>query len=124
MILVDTSVKIDYFRKQNKEKTILFELFSQKEDLAISVITKYELMIGSNKQQDSFWNTLLDSFTIFSLDEAIADETILIKKELKAQNNEIGLADMIIAATARFNKIKLITLNYNHFKKVTNLKVD
>ena len=124
MILVDTSVKIDYFRKQNKEKTILFELFSQKEDLAISVITKYELMIGSNKQQDSFWNTLLDSFTIFSLDEAIADDTILIKKELKAQNNEIGLADMIIAATARFNKIKLITLNYNHFKKVTNLKVD
>jgi tRNA(fMet)-specific endonuclease VapC len=123
MILVDTSVLIDYFRKQNKEKVILFELFSQKEDLAISVITKYELMIGSNKLQDSFWNTLLDSIKIFSLDEAIVDETILIKKELKVKNNEIGLADMIIAATARFNKIKLITLNYNHFKKVTNLKV-
>lgn len=123
MILVDTSILIDYFRKQNKEKTQLFELFTQKEDLAISVITKYELMIGSNARQDLFWKDLLENLTIVALDEAIVDETILIKKELKANNNEIGLADMIIAATARFHQMPLTTLNQNHFGRVSRLKI-
>ncbi len=50
MILLDTSILIDYFRKKNKEKTILYHLFSEEEDLAISVIPKYELMFGINHQ--------------------------------------------------------------------------
>jgi predicted nucleic acid-binding protein len=74
---------IDYFRKQNKEKTILYHLFSKEEDLAISVITKYELMFGSNQQQDLFWIALLQKVHIISLDESIIDENVRIKKELK-----------------------------------------
>jgi predicted nucleic acid-binding protein len=83
MILIDTSILIDYFRKQNKEKTILYHLFSKEEDLAISVITKYELMFGSNQQQDLFWIALLQKVHIISLDESIIDENVRIKKELK-----------------------------------------
>ncbi|MEA5257422.1 type II toxin-antitoxin system VapC family toxin [Arcicella aquatica] len=123
MILIDTSILIDYFRKQHKSKTLLFKLFSENESLAISVITKYELLIGSNQQQDLFWEFLLQKLTVISLDEAIIDETISIKKELKVKNNEIGLADMIIAATARFNDFELATLNINHFNKVNRLRI-
>lgn len=123
MILVDTSILIDYFRKQNKEKTILYQLFSENEDLAISVITKYELMLGSNAQQDLFWIALLQKVNVISLDESIIDETVKIKKELKAKNQEIGLADMLIAATAKFHQLKLATLNVNHFKRVNQLNI-
>ena len=123
MILVDTSIFIDYFRKQNKEKTILFQLFAKNEDLAISVITKYELMLGSNTQQDLFWKALLQKVKIIALDEAIIDETVKIKKELKSKNQEIGLADMLIAATARFQHFKLATLNIGHFKRVNHLLI-
>ena len=123
MILLDTSVLIDYFRKQNKNKTVLFRLLLKNEDLAISVITKYELMLGSNSEQDLFWKSLFQRILIIPLDEKIIDETILIKKELKVKNNEIGLADMIIAATARFHKIRLATSNVKHFEKVNHLKI-
>ncbi|MFN3488661.1 MAG: type II toxin-antitoxin system VapC family toxin [Emticicia sp.] len=123
MILVDTSILIDYFRKQNKEKTILYQLFSENEDLAISVITKYELMLGSNPQQDLFWIALLQKVNVISLDESIIDETVRIKKELKTKNQEIGLADMLIAATAKFHQFKLATLNINHFKRVNQLQI-
>ena len=123
MILIDTSILIDYFRKQNKEKTILYHLFSKEEDLAISVITKYELMFGSNQQQDLFWIALLQKVHIISLDESIIDETVRIKKELKTKNQEIGLADMLIAATAKFHQLRLATLNINHFKRVNQLQI-
>ena len=123
MILVDTSILIDYFRKQNKEKTILYQLFSENEDLAISVITKYELMLGSNPQQDLFWIALLQKVNVISLDESIIDETVRIKKELKTKNQEIGLADMLIAVTAKFHQFKLATLNINHFKRVNQLQI-
>jgi predicted nucleic acid-binding protein len=123
MILIDTSILIDYFRKQNKEKTILYHLFSKEEDLAISVITKYELMFGSNQQQDLFWIALLQKVHIISLDESIIDENVRIKKELKTKNQEIGLADMLIAATAKFHQFKLATLNINHFKRVNQLQI-
>jgi predicted nucleic acid-binding protein len=66
MILLDTSILIDYFRKQNKEKTILYHLFSEEKDLVISVISKYELIFGSNHQQDLFWIALLQNFFIIS----------------------------------------------------------
>ncbi len=123
MILIDTFVLIDYFRKQNKEKTMFFRLFSEHEDLAISVITKYELMLGDNIQQDLFWKTLLQKIKIIPLDESIIDETIKRKKELKVKNKEIGLADMLIAATARFYHFKLATLNINHFSRVNQLLI-
>lgn len=123
MILVDTSILIDYFRKQNKEKTILYQLFSENEDLAISVITKYELMLGSSPQQDLFWIALLQKVNVISLDESIIDETVRIKKELRTKNQEIGLADMLIAATAKFHQFKLATLNISHFKRVNQLQI-
>lgn len=121
--MILTSILIDYFRKQNKEKTILYQLFSENEDLAISVITKYELMLGSNPQQDLFWIALLQKVNVISLDESIIDETVRIKKELRTKNQEIGLADMLIAATAKFHQFKLATLNINHFKRVNQLQI-
>jgi predicted nucleic acid-binding protein len=123
MILVDTSILIDCFRKQNKEKTILYHLFSEEEDFAISVITKYQLMLGSNHLQDLFWIALLQKVNIISLNESIIDETVRIKKELKTKNQEIGLADMLIAATAKFHQFRLATLNINHFKRVNQLQI-
>ena len=123
MILLDTSILIDYFRKKNKEKTILYHLFSEEEDFAISVITKYQLMLGSNHLQDLFWIALLQKVNIISLNESIIDETVRIKKELKTKNQEIGLADMLIAATAKFHQFRLATLNINHFKRVNQLQI-
>ncbi len=44
-ILVDTSVIIEFFRKANKEKTLLYKIFDYK--LYISAITVFELLAGA-----------------------------------------------------------------------------
>ncbi len=69
------------------------------------------------------WIALLLRVNIISLDESTIDETVRIKKELKTKNQEIGLANMLIAATAKFHQLKLAILNINHFKRVNQLQI-
>lgn len=57
LICLDTSILIDYFRKKNKSNTILYKLLDNYE-FAISVITKFELLTGSNEKQKTFWNEI------------------------------------------------------------------
>ena len=64
-ILIDTSLFIDYYRKQKKESTVLVKL-SEKYSFAISVITKFELLVGVlTKEQYSFWNNIFHNLAIF-----------------------------------------------------------
>jgi len=44
-ILLDTSILIDFFRKRDKSKSILFQLAGQYR-FSISVITAFEIKIG------------------------------------------------------------------------------
>lgn len=49
-ILIDTSILIDYFRKEDKKKTLFFR-HSLKYSLAISTITEFEFMSGLNPKK-------------------------------------------------------------------------
>ena len=56
IILLDTSILIEYFRKTNKSKSLLFKLSEQKAySFAVSAITQFEIYTGSNKTQQEFW---------------------------------------------------------------------
>jgi tRNA(fMet)-specific endonuclease VapC len=123
MLLIDTSVLIEYFRKTKKEETFFYKLAETHTTFCISTITKYEIMVGSNAQQDSFWQNLFESIAAMSLDDNVAIEAALIKKELKAKGETIGFEDIAIAATARLNGFSLATLNEKHFTKIANLKL-
>lgn len=58
MILLDSSVLIDLFRKKDKSKSYFFELLSEENDFAISTITQYEIGIGNKSSSSEFWNDL------------------------------------------------------------------
>lgn len=47
-MLPDTSVLIDYFRKTKKDKSFLFELTKPNTQFVVSIITEFEIMIGSD----------------------------------------------------------------------------
>ena len=123
MLLIDTSVLIDYFRKTNKEETFFYKLAAEEEAFCISAITKYEIMVGSNAIQEEFWKQLFSTVTTIDFDEKIAIEAALIKKELKSKGNIIGFEDIAIGATARANNLALATLNEKHFTKIAKLKL-
>jgi predicted nucleic acid-binding protein len=55
IICLDTSILIDFFRKEKKEKSIFYQLSQSHQFFAVSVITEYEIFTGSNSSQQKFW---------------------------------------------------------------------
>ncbi|MEZ4776705.1 MAG: PIN domain-containing protein [Bacteroidia bacterium] len=86
MILLDTSVLIEYFRKQRKDLTFFYNLAGLDESMAISSITKYEILIGKKSGQDLFWNSLLESLTLLPFGDKEVTEAIDIQHTLLKSN--------------------------------------
>jgi len=122
LICLDTSILIDYYRKKNKSKTKFVQL-SYKYDFMISVITKLEILVGSNPTQADFWKKVFDEIKIMSLVEKDVKIAAEIIKILTKRNKIIGLKDILIASTAITNNLKISTLNLKHFERIDNLKI-
>ncbi|MBI1781919.1 MAG: type II toxin-antitoxin system VapC family toxin [Sphingobacteriales bacterium] len=121
MILLDSSVLIDYFRKKNKEKTFFYQLAYKQGGFAIPVMVHYEILSGSNSQQENFWHNLFNDFLIISYTAKENYTAITIKDSLKKKRKTIDFKDLLIAATAISHKMPLATLNKDHFIAVPGL---
>ncbi|MCP9767920.1 type II toxin-antitoxin system VapC family toxin [Lacihabitans sp. LS3-19] len=123
MVLLDTSILIEYFRKTNKENSVFFQLTEKHDAFAISSLTKYEIEVGINDQNKFFWEELLSNLTVFNFDSETAKICSENFKKLKSQNLIIEFIDLAIACTALQNNLEIATLNYKHFERVENLKI-
>lgn len=123
IIMVDTSILIDYFRKKDKSKTRLFTLSQVFENLSISSITEFEIYTGANGDQIDFWKTILKNFIVFPFDSDTATTAVEIQNKLKKLRKGIEMADLFIAATAISNNIMFDTLNQKHFQNIEDLKL-
>ncbi len=121
VIVLDTSVLIDYFRKTNKEKTFFVELSNTEVLFAASVITQFEVYVGSRKEHYPFWDKLFDSFMMLPLDHDCIRTALAIDEELKKKNKQLDFADLLIAATAKAHGLPIATLNAKHFDRVEGL---
>lgn len=121
-ILIDTTVLIDYFRKKNKEKTLLYRL-STKHNFAISTITEFEFLVGLSEKHMEFAARLFENFLILPFDSQCVKTAAKIYKDLKSKNQLISPPDIFIAATAVSHDLSLATLNSKHFERVHNLKL-
>ena len=99
-VLIDTSILIDFYRKTDKANSVWISLIKQGYSFAISIITKYEIYSGASQSQMQFWDEILQSIRIISLDESCIDTAIKINKTLKTKRKQIDIADLFIAATA------------------------
>lgn len=123
MILLDTSIIVDYFRKLDKENA-LFLVLHKSYQLAISTITEYEILNGSLSKKHIEFNVILfEKLSIIDFNRNCAKSTSNIYKTLKAKSQLINLADMLIAGTALANNLPLATLNTKHFTRIKNLKL-
>jgi len=123
VVLVDTSILIDYYRKSDKSKSIWVNLVRQGHTFAVSAITKYEIYSGATENQLAFWNNVFRSMTILPFDEACVDSAVLINAVLKRKRKQIGIADLFIAATAMSHQLPIATLNRKHFERVDDLRI-
>ena len=123
-ILVDSSLIIEYFRKEKKEKCRLYHLFQLDKRLYISAITVYELLCGAKTpqlQQDT--EDIIGLFDILEFGQNEAKKASNLYKQLKQKNKIIETADILIAATALQYSLEIATLNIEHFSRFEELKI-
>jgi tRNA(fMet)-specific endonuclease VapC len=123
IILVDTSILIDYYRKTDKEKSVWISLVRQEYSFAISAVTKYEIYSGATSSQLTFWDSVLQAIAVIPFDEISVDVAITINNALKKKRKQIDIADLFIAATAIAHNLQLATLNKKHFERIDTLKI-
>ena len=123
IVMVDTLILIDYYRKTGKANSVCIALVRQDYRFAISTITKYEIYSGANQVQLDFWNTILQAVEVVPFDEASVDVAVEINNVLKRKRKQIELADLFIAATAISSNLPLATLNRKHFDRIEQLKI-
>ncbi|AEE48642.1 type II toxin-antitoxin system VapC family toxin [Haliscomenobacter hydrossis] len=123
MICLDTSILIDFFRKEKKENSLFFRLTQQYRIFTVSVITEYEIFVGSNQEQQEFWENFFSRIVVLPFDSASSQVAVQIFKDLKAKNKLIEIPDILIAATAINNNLPLATTNLKHFDRIEGLEL-
>ena len=122
-MVVDTNVFIEYLRAKNKQKTSLY-LIQNISNLSISIVTLYELLIGSITP--SKWNDvqlITEDLEFLPMTKEISIKSAQIYLQLRKENKIIEPQDIFIAATAIENKLPLITLNKKHFSRIDGLEL-
>lgn len=123
IVLVDTSILIDLFRKTDKANSKLVALIRQGYRFSISAITEYEIYSGATPLQIDFWNTLLDQIHVLPFDKSVVSTAVAINNSLKKKRKQIDIADLFIAATAMSNNLPFSTLNRKHFERIDGLQI-
>lgn len=123
LLLLDTSILIDHFRKVNRGNSRLSELMQEGMPLAVSVVTVYEFCLGVPAGTDSNWDSFFANVTIFPLTEKIAHCAVELQLQLKRKSQQLDCTDIFIAATAVTHGLQLETLNHKHFPRIDALDV-
>jgi predicted nucleic acid-binding protein len=124
LVCLDTSVLIDFFRKQKSEKSLFIKLTqSNLSGFYIPITVEFEIYYGANQQQLSFWDNLFNDFIVLPFTQPINKIAVDIAKDLKRKSKSIDYKDLTIAATAVSTKSPLATLNKKHFDNIEELNL-
>ncbi len=122
-ILIDTSIIIDYIRKEHKEKSVLYTYFEKDYKIYISTITTFEIYNGLNKINQDLIDIIFKRLYEINFDNSIAKQASIIYNDLKKRNKIIEIRDIFIAASAIIYKLPVASKNLKHFKRIKNLVV-
>jgi predicted nucleic acid-binding protein len=121
MVVLDTSVMVDLSRKK-KYALDLLDSYSGKEQIATTIITKYEILRGTPEQYIDFVTSLLKKFIIYDFNDTALTETVNLYKALKKKGKLVNELDIIIAGIALSNNQTLITKDKD-FLNLENNKI-
>ncbi|MGD2088891.1 MAG: type II toxin-antitoxin system VapC family toxin [Candidatus Aminicenantes bacterium] len=116
--LVDTDVLIDYLRGSD-EAVKYIKTYSKK--VLLSAISVAELYAGVKDDERSVLAEFIGLFPVLPVTMKIAKIGGDYKRDFFKSHN-VGLADALIAATAKAHNAVLKTLNNKHFPMFKDLK--
>ena len=125
--LIDTDTIIFALRN---DKSVLAKFEENKNiPISISMITYAELIFGAKRSQNEQKNMIKiihirGIFPIEELSEGVMEVFAGIKAEIFNKGIRIEDMDLLIAATAIYNELTLVTNNTKHFKNIPGLKLE
>lgn len=124
MICFDTSVLVDYLRGEDYVEELLDDT---NEQVAVPQLARYELYVGAERSDDatetpSAVDTALAWTETLGFTDGAARDAAAIRAALLDEGDVIGVADTLIAGTARAVGATLVTAD-DHFERVPDLPV-
>lgn len=124
MVVIDTSILIDYLRRPDENSPFKkFALQNKEERLSISILTIQELYAGKSSREalkENFFLNIINKMDILPYTYKVAQ---LAGELTRDYDKNLEFPDAAIAATAILNKGSLLTLNKKDFKGIKNLKL-
>lgn len=114
IFLIDTNILIDHLRGKAQATEFLLASHANKVKMALSVITRIELMAGMKTSEQDKIERLLDIFEEINVTRDIAEAAGSYMNNY-AKSHGLNIADAIIAASAKCIGASLYTLNKKHF---------
>ena len=94
----------------------------EREALATTTITSYELLAGAGTdKQTNAIRHLLDCVSALPIDAAASDRAAETWRLVESKGERIGMADCLIAGIAIQHGLSLLTRNRHHFTRVPDL---
>ncbi len=125
--LLDTDTCIDLLR--GREATVRHTAEHSPADLAVSSITRYELLYGVErcppgwrKRESGKVRLLLEHIRILPFTADTASHAATLRAALEAAGHSIGPIDLLIAATALEYALPVVTTNLAEFRRVSGLQ--
>ncbi len=125
--LIDTDILI-YSKKGNP---VVNEWLQKNKNIpmSVSVITLGELIYGAHKSQHPqrsmiTVNHIRNIFPIIELDQGIIEVFGNIKAKQEKKGERLADMDLLIAATALYMNMTLVTNNIKHFSKIDGLSLE
>ncbi len=108
MVVFDSNVLVDVLRKK-KDALDLIDYYSEKERVAITVISKYEILRGTKEKNINLVTGLLARFIIYDFGDSSIMEAVRIYREVKAKGKLVSELDVLVAGIAATHSETLIT---------------
>lgn len=127
MYLLDTNICVYVIRKRPEA---VYKRLSgaTRQDVAISVITAFELEIGALRAQGRHYSEairlFLAEFSVLPLDDSARTVYGQLRTALERRGEKIGAHDMLIAAHALALNATLVSNNEKEFMRVKGLHIE
>ena len=122
VLLIDTDVLIDAGRGIPEAVTVLDQA-AARGDLAISVVTEMELIVGCrNRRELEALTRFLAHFAILYLDRTASEQAARLLRQYRL-SHDLLIADALIAATAISRDIPLISKNQRDYRYIHSLNL-
>ena len=119
---VDTNILITHIRQPNQ--SIIEQSSLRYGMMVVSDVVVFELEVGARRAGRSF--EFATHFSLVKTYPILLDIWLLtakIQADLIKQNLVIGLTDTLIASTAIYHNLPLLTLNQKHFQRIPSLQL-